>query len=285
MNGSVLRSSRLIASLVLILLVSVTSKPVERYSDRLRGTLVVTVPISNGLVTCADKRLFNVEAGTYTDDNIKIRKVNDRALFVATSTVGFYDRKNRSMAFDAFAVVERFATRNSFQDSSAFWDGLKKEIREQLRLYFSTHSYAEWPETDFANNKLLFNLIFYSLIDGRARGHTVQVFYEKKRSPVVNVIGPTPEDVRSPRLTGKGKELIAFLARNPMLAADPSIAKFDAGQFDIARTSATDVVNFSRTLFRIANTGIPSAQISASFDCAELSQQQPFRWVEGGPAR
>ena len=275
------RGSELVSFFLIVL---IATMPVLAFgnAERVRGTLVVTVPVSSGLVTCADKRLFNVEAGTYTDNNIKIRKVNDRTLFVATSTVGFYDRKNKSMAFDAFAVVEKFAIRTRFEESGAFWDGLKKEIREQLRLYFSTHSYAEWPETDIANNKLLFNLIFYSLTDGRARGHTIQVFYEKKRSPIINVIGPTHEEVRSPRLTGKGKELIAYLARNPALAADPSIEKFDAGRFDIAQTSTSDVVNFSRTLFRIANTGIPSAQISATFDCAELTIQNGFRWIEGG---
>jgi hypothetical protein len=56
--------------------------------EKLRGTLVVAVPINDGLVACADKRLYNADAGTATDDFVKIRKAGTRALFAATNTVG-----------------------------------------------------------------------------------------------------------------------------------------------------------------------------------------------------
>src|SRR5215831_10158057 len=70
----------------------------------LRGTLVVAVPVQDGLVTCADKRLFNETTGSFEDDFLKIRKVDNDALFVATHTIGFLDKTTGKMTFNAYDV-------------------------------------------------------------------------------------------------------------------------------------------------------------------------------------
>jgi len=251
-------------------------------AQTIRGTLVVAVPAREGLITCADKRLFNVDTGTYRDDAVKIARVNENVLFVATNTIGFYDSKEKKIAFDAFRVTSNYASRNRFNPGRAFWDGLKTDIRKRLNEYFSAREYAEWPESDSTNSNLLFNLIFYSVDGGRGRSYTLQVFYEKKSTPVISITGPVSEEIRSPKLSGKGRELMSYIARNPSLGAEPSILKFDETRFDIQRTSIEDAVEFSRTLFRLASTGIPKAQISSVFDCALLSHKQGFRWIEGG---
>jgi hypothetical protein len=266
------------------MIVMIAAASTASNAQPIRGTLVVAVPVQEGLVACSDKRLFNIDTGTYRDNSVKIRKVSDDVLFVATHTVGFYDRKEKKIVFDAFEVAANYTSRNRFRDSREFWDGLKTDIRNKLRDYFATRSYSEWPMTDRSNNNLLFNLVFYSVDADRARSFTLQVFYEKKRTPVLSVTGPVTAFVRSPKLGGKGRELLAYIARNPSHASDPTILKFDAARFDIHKTSVSDAVDFSRTLFRIASTGIPKAQISATFDCALLSYLEGFRWVEGGPA-
>jgi hypothetical protein len=271
----------LVACIVAAVTPSISATP---DADPIRGTLIVAVPLQKGLLTCADKRLFNIEVGTYSDNNVKIRKVGHNVLFVATNTVGFYDRKNRKIVFDAFEVTANYTSRTPFSESREFWDGLKTEIRKKLLDYFAARKYSEWPETDTANNNLLFNLIFYSVDGGRSRSHTLQVFYEKKRTPVVSVTGPVSEDIRSPKLSGKGRDLIAYIARNRSLASDPAILKFDDARFDIQQTSIDDAVEFSRTLFRLTNTGVPKAQVSSTFDCALLSYQDGFRWIKGGSA-
>ena len=253
-------------------------------SERLHGTLVVAVPVQEGLVACADKRLFNIDAGTFNDNNVKIRKVADKMLFAATSTVGFYDRKNKKMAFDAFEVTANYATKNSFSEGREFWDGLRAELRNELLNYLAARKFSEWPETDKANQNLLFNLVFYSIENGHARSHTLKVFYEKKRTPVVSVSDPVSEEVRFPKLSGKGRDVMAYISHDPSLAADPSILRFDETRFDILHTSVQDAVDFSRKLFEITNEKLPKAQVSSTFDCALLSYQQGFRWLEGGSA-
>lgn len=272
----------MLAYIVVTVFVAIVMDSAGVHAQRLRGTLVVAVPVKEGLVTCADKRLFNIDDGTYTDYNIKIRKVSDKVLFVATSTIGFYDRKSKRIAFDAFRITEEYISRNRFSDDGKFWDGLKNEIRIELRKYFADRDYSEWPESDRANNNLLFNLIFYSVDGGQARSKTVQVFYEKRRAPLVNVTGPVGELIWSPKLAGKSRDLMAYISQNPALVSDPVILKFDQSRFDIQKASTGDAVEFSRRLFRLANTGVPKAQISATFDCALLGYRGGFRWIEGG---
>lgn len=244
-----------------------------------RGTLVLAVPVPEGLVACADKRLYNVDTGTYTDDFIKIRKVGDNALFAATNTIGFYDRKSRTMAFDAFSITENYVTKNAFKNEKPFWDGLKHEIRESIIIYLSGQAYAAWPETDRANKGLLFNLIFYSVANGQARSHTLKVYYEKKRTPVIFIPDPVSEIVKTPKLSGKGRDVMVYLARNPSLAQDPSILKFDETRFDLQRTTTRDAVDFAQRLFQITSTAVPQAQVSAAFDCALLSHQNGFKAI------
>lgn len=284
MKAGKLLSVRLIACIVTTAVMTAAAISAAPNAQSIRGTLVVAVPVHEGLVACADKRLYNIDSDTYRDNSVKIRKVSDNVLFAATNTIGFYDRKNKKIVFDAFEVTANYTSRYRFTEGGEFWDGLKTDIRKKLLEYLAARNYSEWPESDKANNNLLFNLIFYSVDRGRARSHTLQVFYEKKRTPVVSVTGPVTEAVRSPKLSGKGRDLMAYLARNPSLASDPTILKFDETRFDVQETSVDNAVDFSRTLFRLANTGIPKAQISSTFDCALLSYQQGFRWIKGGSA-
>ena len=250
-------------------------------SERLRGTLVVAVPVIDGLVTCADKRLFNVDAGTYKDESLKIRRVDENALFVATSTVGFYDRKKKEVAFDAFEVTAAFAAKHEINDTMPFFDGLRKEISSQLRSYLAARPYADWPETDKANQGLLFNLVFYTLDNDVIHGHTLKVFYEKAPSPIITIPPKFTEVVKSPKLSGKGRDVMGYLARNPAVATEPSILKFDESKFDLQATTVRDAVDFSRKLFLITNTAIPQARVSATFDCAYVSHQLGFQWLDG----
>jgi len=97
-------------------------------ADRAHGTLVVAVPVDVGLVVCADKRLNNAEAGTFSDDFVKVRRAGPDAVFAATHTVGFYYRKSQKLAFDAFKTTQDYVDKNPFRNDKPFWDGLKVAI-------------------------------------------------------------------------------------------------------------------------------------------------------------
>jgi hypothetical protein len=250
-------------------------------SERLRGTLVVAVPVNDGLVACADKRLFNVDAGTYRDETVKIRRVGENALFAATSTVGFYDRSKKQVVFDAFEVTAAYSAKHDITDAASFFDGLRNEISLQLRSYLAGRPYADWPETDKANQGLLFNLVFYTLDGDVVHSHTLKVFYEKAPSPIITIPPKFTEVVKSPKLSGKGRDVMGYLARNPAVATEPSILKFDESKFDLRAITVRDAVDFSRKLFIITNTALPQARVSATFDCAYVSHQLGFQWLDG----
>jgi hypothetical protein len=251
----------------------------EGQIDRERGTLVVAVPVDVGLVACADKRLFNADAGTFTDNFIKVRKAGANAVFAATHTVGFYDRKSKLMAFDAFDVVQDFVDANPFRNDKEFFDGLKLAIMQRIFTYLSGQPYASWPETDDANRGLLFNLIFYSLNNGRPYSQTVKVLYEKRKTPVVTVMPPIAELIDSPSLAGKGRDVMKYLDRNPKVANDPAILRFDERTFAVASTKTEDAVEFARKLFSLTSTAVPDAQVSPTFDCALLDRDTGFRMI------
>jgi hypothetical protein len=262
-----------------VLLIAISTGNIFGQSQRVSGTLVVAVPVREGLVACSDKRAFNHGTLTFNDDLVKIHKVNTRTLYVATNTIGFLDPRTGKVTFDVFGITSAYLARHEFVAEKQFWEGLKNETRKQLLAFLGTQSFKDQPETDIANNRLLFNLIFYSISDDRVRSYSFRVFYEKSRSPIVYIPDVVSEEVRTPKLSGKGKDVIDYLASDPMLGGDPSILRFDQRNFDIQKTTASDAVSFARRLFVLANTGVPRANVSAAHDCALLSYQSGFQWI------
>ena len=262
------------------ILISAFSFTSSAQTHRVGGTLVVAVPVQEGLVACSDKRLYNETTRTFTDTYVKIHQVNSNALFVATHTTGFLDATTGKMAFDIFDVTSSFVSKNNFRPSLAYWDSLKKEIRDQLLAYLKARKYADWPTTDTANNKLLFNLVFYAVDGKTARSYSMSVFYEKAHTPVIYIPNVSTEEVKTPKLLGKGKDVVALLARNPKLSSDLSFQRFDQYSFSSAQTSVGDAVEFARKLFEVTNTGLPQAQVSKTYDCALLGYQTGFHWLD-----
>jgi hypothetical protein len=238
------------------------------------------MPVKEGLVACSDKRLFNDQTGKFDDSSVKIRKVNSNTLFVATNTIGFLNKTTGKLEFDVNEITAGYAAKHVFSSGQAFWDGLKEEIRKQLLKYLAKRKYADWPETDVANNKLLFNLVFYSLNKDSVRSYSLTVFYEKASTPVIFIPGVISEEVKTPKLIGKGKDVMAYLSAHPDLARDPGILRFDESNFDIKNVAVSDAVTFAKKLFFLTNSSLPQAEVSATYDCALLGYQNGFQWID-----
>jgi hypothetical protein len=275
--------TKLAPSVVVALLLLISSSYAQdKTFQRVGGTLIVAVPVEEGLVACSDKRLYNETTGTSTDDSVKIHKVGSNALFVATNTTGFLDKTTGKIEFNVFDIIDGYVSQHSLSSGRQFWDGLKKDIRDQLREYLSKREYKDWPSTDTKNNDLLFNLVFYSVEGKGIRSYSMSVFYEKAPTPVINISDVTSEEVNTPKLSGKGKEVMDYIAKDPQLGQDPSILRFDQSYFDAAKTSGADAVDFARRLFLLTNKALPQAEVSATYDCALLSYQTGFQWINHG---
>ena len=123
-------------TIVLIIVAAVSIAAAQNKSvSKVGGTLVVAVPVSQGLVVCSDKRLYNEATGTFRDDFTKIHKVNDKALFVATHTTGFLNQASGKMAFDIFDLTQNYVSQHSFTPNSEFWNGFRNEIRSKLLAF------------------------------------------------------------------------------------------------------------------------------------------------------
>jgi hypothetical protein len=276
MSPFLIRASAIV---LFIFLTCVLAAGQERNAYTVGGTLVVAVPVQEGLVTCSDKRLYNDATGTYRDDFVKIHQVGSNALFVATHTTGFLNKTTGKMEFDVFDITFHYVSEHKFSSDRQFWDGLKKEIRERLLQYLSKQKYQDWPATDVANNRLLFNLVFYSIEGNVIRSYSMSIFYEKAPTPVIFITDPAREEVKTPKLLGKGKDVMGYLSKSPSLSSDPSILRFDQSYFNAKATTTTDAVNFAKKLFVITNSALPQDEVSATYDCALLSYQNGFQWI------
>src|SRR5688500_2832404 len=146
---------RSVGLFAVLALLTVLASSRNSSAQSLSGTLVVAVPVNEGLVACSDKRAFNDQTGKFDDTLVKIRKVDKNTLFVVTNTIGFLDRSTWKLEFDVFAITEGYLAKNAFAAEPRFWDGLKTEIRKQLLGYLAKRKFGDWPETDRENNKLL----------------------------------------------------------------------------------------------------------------------------------
>ena len=243
------------------------------------GTLVVAVPVQTGLVVCSDKRLYNESNKTYRDDYTKIQKAGEKALFVATHTTGFLNRVTGRMEFDIFDLTKNFVSQHGFEPTRQFWNDLRNEIQRKLFAYLSKQRFKDLPETDLANNRLLFNLVFFSVEGIAVKSYSISVYYEKAQTPVLNVSDVVTETVKNPKLLGKGKDVMGLLARSPSTASDVSILRFDQTYFKAAATTPADAVTFANRLFSLTNTRLPLARVSAEHDCALLSYRENFVWL------
>lgn len=257
-----------------------TGATVGQTVQRLGGTLVVAVPVSDGLVVCSDKRLYNEATGASRDDFVKIHPAGDKALFVATHSTGFLNKTTGKMEFDIFELTHDFVSRNGFAPSQQYWSSLRSEIRSKLSAYLSRQKFKDLPETDLANNMLLFNLVFFAIEGGSVKDYSLSVFYERAQVPIINVANVVSEFVKNPKLLGKGKDVMALFAKDSSFAQDPSILKFDQSYFNIARTSASDAVTFASRLFTLTNQQLPQARVSAAHDCIYLSYRNKFKWLD-----
>jgi hypothetical protein len=268
------------AIVLFIFLTFVIAAGQQRNVYAVGGTLVVAVPVQDGLVTCSDKRLYNDATGTYRDDFVKIHQVGSNALFVATHTTGFLNKTTGKMEFDVFDITAHYVSQHKVSPDSQFWDGLKKEIRDRLLQYLAKQKYQDWPATDVANNRLLFNLVFYSMEGNAIRSYSMSIFYEKAPTPVVFITVPAREEVKTPKLLGKGKDVMGYMSKSSSLSSDPSILRFDQSYFNAKATNTNDAVNFAKKLFALTNSALPQAEVSATYDCALLSYQNGFQWLD-----
>lgn len=263
-----------------LLTVFLTLGAVGQTLQKSGGTLVVAVPVSEGVVVCSDKRLYNETTGKFRDDYVKIHRVGDKALFVATHTTGFLNKTSGKMEFDIFDVTQHFVSQNGFATTREYWNSLRNEIRKKLSVYLSKQRYSKLPETDAANNRLLFNLVFFAADRSTVNDYSLSVFYEKAQTPIIDVGTVVTETVRTPKLLGKGKEVMLLLASDPSLSRNPSIQKFDQSVFSIQKTSVRDAVEFASRLINLTSTNLPEAEVSASYDCALLSFTDRFSWLD-----
>lgn len=67
----------------------VKAKGIDEFCVLEKGTLVIAVPSKEGLVVCADKRVYYIEENRTKDEKIKIIQVGGHGLFASVGMLSF----------------------------------------------------------------------------------------------------------------------------------------------------------------------------------------------------
>jgi len=124
-----------------------------------KGTLVLIIPCKDGILICADKRMYRPSIGI--DDNFpKIIKLNNYNGYAVMGAPTVW--RNKIKIFDVFDLLNEKLKENTISDNNDFWNNLKYEVRNKFINTVLNAPYNDWPESQYPqNNYILFQVIFF----------------------------------------------------------------------------------------------------------------------------
>lgn len=176
--------------LTLILCVLTLMLNKQCYSDTVtefqKGTLILIVPCEEGILVCADKRIYRPSSGN--DDNFeKIIKVDTYNGFAIVGAPIVW--RNKIKIFDVFDLLKEILRKEKISDSTVFWNNLMNSIKSEYINSVLNAPYIDWPESEFPQkNYILFEVIFFHYDDqDKPKMSLLQFRYIKQINPIVEV--------------------------------------------------------------------------------------------------
>jgi len=151
-----------------------------------KGTLVLIVPCDEGILVCADKRIYRPSSGN--DDNFeKIIKVDTYNGFAIVGAPIVW--RNKIKIFDVFNYLNERLRKEKISDSTAFWNNLMSSIRSEYINSVLNAPYSDWPESQYPQkNYILFEVVFFHYDDrNNPKMSLLQFRYIKQMNPIVEV--------------------------------------------------------------------------------------------------
>lgn len=156
------------------------------YSEFQRGTLVLIIPCRDGILICADKRMYRPSVGI--DDNfskvIKLNNFNGYAIIGAPIVW-----RNKIKIFDVFDLLNEKLKEEAISDKDDFWNDLMYEVRIKFINTVLNAPYNDWPNSEYPqNNYILFQVIFFHTDDQKIpKMSLLQFRYIKNINPLVEI--------------------------------------------------------------------------------------------------
>lgn len=264
------------------------------------GTLVVIIPTQDGVVVCADKRIFNRPKGRYEDTTDKIQQLGDKGLLANT---GFTYVSNdipggEQVIFDLERTLTNFFAGRDLSKFSAYKDELKHilslEVVNVGRNLGPTVLRNSIPSRDNVGNHLLFATVLIYL-DHENKPHITVIEAEFNLSAInyfqanVVILPQSNDFFNHGTATVMGEtDLYGEVLRGTNSRFDDLRNNKDYRRFIFdnppSRTVTVDqAVKFAVQIIKDSSERInlinPMARISPNTDCAILSYTDGFKWL------
>lgn len=288
-------------TLVLLFFILVLELPtIKRESIAQSGTLIVVIPTREGLVICGDKRSHNEENGTISDTTIKVRRLDDSTVYLATGIVYRSHLGSFLGNFDLFAIVESWyqshATTNLFSTETRVqepplsglrftinpnpWEDLKRQLENKLS---SSRGYQFLNQTNS-----FFEILFLRIND---TGEPVARGVVHPNGLFSSVLYGEPDNIdlkkAEPILLGSREVYIELKEGNSEvfndLRANPFLKPFLGNWRLREEVTPNEALAFEHTIIEATNERgqklNDKIHVSKECNCALLSYKMGFKWI------
>lgn len=261
-----------------------------------KGTLVIAVPSKEGLVVCADKRVYYIEENITKDEKIKIIQVGGHGLFASVGMLSF----TRTAKFDPNPIsieVDRLVE-NYFKkkDIRIFKNEQWNDFCQYLEKIFNADNY-QIPSND-PSKPFLQGAFFYLDLKNSINCTVVKLFIHKGRYSSLSGLGvqatfeTEPEHIIKNSIKVLGEAAVIKEVKNETnsrfddIRRNPLVQKvFNSQAIPLGTFTSQEAKDFASYLIEITSKRsnlIPGfkGHVSPTCDCAILDFKDGFRWID-----
>lgn len=235
------------------------------------GTLIVLVPLVDGVLVCADKRSLD------RNDVVKIYPIGNAGLFTVNGIHAI--NADNAETFNAETTVKAFLSTDTHIDKERL-----EQIKEALRVAFIPYlphlkrlNYEGMEDQPLGLTLFEVNII-YRGNDRNLRNGYILAKYVKTRSP--QAVFSTSDDPLEPRVQVLGENELAQRITTGEDTRFPMLRRFLTGSYSNEEATPEGAYEFAKSLIEISSAEDPSGRISKECDCAVIGTNTPFTWLD-----
>lgn len=261
-------------------------------SAKLKGTLILGILCENGILICADKGLV-VSDGSgkpriISRNEKKLFRLTPNVIFTACGTIKLVDPNSSLETFNVIKLVQEFFANQEFEDTEAFWEPLKSQLKETfIHNVIVGKEIDDWPEEEPDEDKILIRLIFF-FMDKERRVHLVELYLRYARQIPVDVSIQKVKSWFGGLLYAEGHTTLLRQVRDrdksvQDLGSHPLVKLFLTGRTDPNTIKRTHAEDFCRIIMTASSERLSESWVSSEFDCELLNGHIRFSPLDKPP--
>lgn len=257
-------------SLILFTILIITSN-CPAYAESLRtGTLIVLVPLVDGVLVCADKKSLE------RSDVVKIYPIGNSGFFTVNGIHAI--SADKSEVFNAETIMKGLLLKDAHINKQRL-----EQFKEALRVafmpwleYVKNQNYEGMKDQPSGITLFEVNIIYRGNDQTLRNGYIVAKYVKTASPQVAFATSDTPMELRVQVLGWND------LAQRIITGEDtrfPMLQRFLSGSYSNEEATPEGAYNFAKSLIEISSAEDTSGRISKECDCAIFGPNTPFTWL------